>query len=249
MQSHVCVLAASLTPVGLPSDLVIKGVMDEAWLADANSAFDRFATQPERIRLVPEAVLRENGHVWPEGSSPLLKGKPAPGPGQKEGEGAIHRPRMGGLYTLPDGHNAPFRKMIAHPKVVQRLNMMLGPGYQEAFEPMGCCYIPGTCGGSLHAGPRGGIAGNEGPLETGLSGTALGYGLANGRAYCEGVNVQWALGDATAAEGGCFVSLRPAWPTSTGTRSCLTETVACFIRFASQAAIRPDTSTPAAAAR
>ena len=34
--------------------------------------------------------------------------------------------------------------MIAHPKVVQRLNMMLGPGYQEAFEPMGCCYIPGT---------------------------------------------------------------------------------------------------------
>ena len=114
------------------------------------------------------------------------------------------------LYTLPDGHNAPFRKMIAHPKVVQRLNMMLGPGYQEAFEPMGCCYIPGTCGGSLHAGPRGGMAGNEGPLETGLSGTALGYGLANGRAYCEGVNVQWALGDATAAEGGCFVSLRPA---------------------------------------
>ena len=134
MQFHVsaislCVLAASLTPVGLPSDLVIKGVMDDAWLADANSAFDRFATQPERIPLVPEAVLRENGHVWPEGSSPLLKGKPAPGPGQKEGEGAIHRPRMGGLYTLPDGHNAPFRRMIAHPKVVQRLNMMLGPGY------------------------------------------------------------------------------------------------------------------------
>ena len=92
------------------------------------------------------------------------------------------------------------------------------------------------------------MAGNEGPLETGLSGTALGYGLANGRAYCEGVNVQWALGDATAAEGGCFVSLRPAWPTSTGTRSCLTETVACF-RSASQVAIRPDTNTPAAAAR
>ena len=128
----LCVLAALLTPAGLPSDLVIKGVMDEAWLADANAAFDRFATQPERIRLVPEAVLRENGHVWPEGTSPLLKGKPAPGPGQKEGEGAIHRPRMGGLYTLPDGHNAPFRRMIAHPKVVQRLNMMLGPGYHEA---------------------------------------------------------------------------------------------------------------------
>ena len=60
---------------------------------------------------------------------------------------------MGGLYTLPGGHSAPFRQMIAHPTVVQRLNMMLGPGYFEAFEPMACNYIPGTCGGSLHAGP------------------------------------------------------------------------------------------------
>eukprot|EP01051_Picozoa_sp_SAG22_P035035 SAG22_NODE_16229_length_330_cov_0.883117_2_plen_35_part_01 len=31
---------------------------------------------------------------------------------------------------------------------------MLGPGYFEAFEPMACNYIAGTCGGSLHAGPR-----------------------------------------------------------------------------------------------
>ena len=31
--------------------------------------------------------------------------------------------------------------------------------------------------------------------------------MAHGRAYCEGVNVQWALGDATAAEGGCFVCI------------------------------------------
>ena len=56
--------------------------------------------------------------------------------------------------------------------------------------------LQGTCGGSLHAGPR---------LHNGLTGTATGYGMAHGRAYSEGVNVQWALGDATAAEGGCFV--------------------------------------------
>jgi hypothetical protein len=176
--------------------LVIKGVMDAAWLGAANEAFDLFATQPERIRLVPEAVLRDNGHVWPEGTSPLLKGTPAPGPAQQEGDGAIHRPRMGGLYTLPGDHKAPFRQMIANPLVVSRLNLMLGPGYFEAFEPMACNYIPGTCGGSLHAGPV---------LE--YDGVATGYGLANGRAYCEGVNVSWALGDATAAEGGCFVCI------------------------------------------
>ena len=51
------------------------------------AAFDIFATQPERVRLVPEAVLRVNGHVWPDGSSELLKGKPAPGPAQGAGEG------------------------------------------------------------------------------------------------------------------------------------------------------------------
>ena len=28
-------------------------------------------------------------------------------------------------------------------QVVKRLNMMLGPGYYEAFEPMACNYIPG----------------------------------------------------------------------------------------------------------
>jgi lysozyme family protein len=64
----------------------------------------------------------------------------------------------------------------------------------------GFCWVllglQGTCGGSLHAGPR---------LHNGLTGTATGYGMAHGRAYSEGVNVQWALGDATAAEGGCFV--------------------------------------------
>ena len=29
--------------------------------------------------------------------------------------------------TLPDGHSAPFRRMIAHPPIVQRLNMTLTP--------------------------------------------------------------------------------------------------------------------------
>ena len=131
--------------------------------------------------------------------------------------------------TLPDGHSAPFRRMIAPPPIVQRLNMTLGRGYSELFEPVACAYVPGTSGGSIHAGPRGsdkrGANRNEDDLrlDTGLSGAALGYGLTNGRgapdrlsrlcfgwwaltpmslcpAYCQGVNVQWALQDATAAE-------------------------------------------------
>ena len=76
---------------------IVKGVMDAEWLADANRAMDRFATA-ERIRLVPEVALRENGHVWPEEiDSNRLRNKAAPGPRQLPGEGAIHRPRLGGL--------------------------------------------------------------------------------------------------------------------------------------------------------
>ena len=48
---------------------------------------------PENIRLVPEACLRDNGHVWPEGTSAKLRNAPAPGPAQAPGEGAVHRPR------------------------------------------------------------------------------------------------------------------------------------------------------------
>ena len=57
-------------------------------------------------------------------------------------------------YTLPPPHCKPFRRMIAHPPVVARLNFLLGYGYNESFEPMACLYPPGTCGGSLHAAPR-----------------------------------------------------------------------------------------------
>ena len=93
------------------------------------------------------------------------------------------------------------------------MSMTLGPGYNEIFEPMACNYIPGTCGGSIHAGPRGSDArgtsrNEEDPrLDTNLSGAALGYGLSNGRAYCQGANVTWHLQDATAAEGGCSVMI------------------------------------------
>ena len=134
--------------------VLLKSVMDEGWLHDANTAFDAHGYDPENIRLVPEACLRDNGHVWPTGTSEKLQGVPAPGPGQAAGEGAVHRPRFGGLYTLPDPHCKPFRRMIAHPPVVQTLNWLLGFGFNESFEPMACIYPPGTCGGSMHAAPR-----------------------------------------------------------------------------------------------
>ena len=80
-----------------------------------------------------------------------------------------------GLYLLPSPHCEPFRKMIAHPAIVQRLNWMLGPGFREVWEPMCCIYPKGTTGGSLHG--------------------QMGNSVISGRPYLDGVNVAWALND------------------------------------------------------
>lgn len=62
-------------------------------------------------------ISDESEAVWAEGSSDKLMGKP--------------RPRLGGLYELPAPDCDPFRRMMAHPPVVKRLEWMLGQGYHE----------------------------------------------------------------------------------------------------------------------
>ena len=152
--------------------LVLRGVMDAAWLAAANRALDAALEMqeslppghPTRIEDVPEQAYRENDYQWPEETSDRLYG-------------TIHRPRIGGLYQLPHPHCEPFRRMIAHPAVVRRLNWMLGYGYREADDAMCCSYPKGTSGGSLHGqNPRS-------------------FTLHHGRHLCEQVNVAWALHD------------------------------------------------------
>ena len=152
--------------------LVLRGVMDEEWLAAANRAI-AFALEmqdelpeghPSRVEDVPEQALRENDWIWPEDTSPRLAGE-------------INRPRLGGLYQLPMPHCEPFRRMIGHPAVVRRLNWMLGYGFRESTEPMCCVYPKGTTGGSLHGQNPGG------------------YTVYNGRQLVEQTNVAWALQD------------------------------------------------------
>ena len=154
--------------------LVLRGIMDEDWLATANRAID--ATHeaqptlpkghPSAIEEVPEQALRENDWKWPEDTSPRLRGD-------------IHRPRIGGLYELPKPHCDPFRRMIGHPAIVQRLNWMLGYGFRESTEPMCCVYPKGTTGGSLHGQ------------------AVCAFAAHNGRQLLDQVNVAWALHDET----------------------------------------------------
>lgn len=77
-------------------------------------------------------ISDDSGVVWAAGTSDRLLGKP--------------RPRLGGLYELPHPDCDPFRAMMAHPSVVQRLSWMLGHGYHETQEPIANIWPPGTGG-------------------------------------------------------------------------------------------------------
>ncbi len=91
--------------------IVLKGVMDQPWLDAAHVAIDAaVALQPDlpdghpsKFEDVPEAILRENNWQWPKDTSARILG-------------THNRPRIGGLYHLPDPHNQPFRRMIASPR-------------------------------------------------------------------------------------------------------------------------------------
>jgi len=141
--------------------LVVRGVMDEQWLAEANEAVDKFQ---DRIVVGDELA---GGSVSQAGTG---------------------RPLLSGLLDLPDPYNAPFRRMIAHPSVVQRLNWMGGSGYRTGGATVFCA-VEGTSGHALHDG-------NE-PMSP-----SRGYFYKNGRSYAETVTITWQLRDVQPGLGG-----------------------------------------------
>ena len=92
--------------------------MDEQWLAEANETVDKFQ---DRI-VVGEELAR--GSISQAGTG---------------------RPLLSGLLDLPAPYNAPFRRMIAHPAVVHRLNWMGGSGYRTSGATVFCA-VHGTSG-------------------------------------------------------------------------------------------------------
>ena len=141
--------------------MVVPGVMDEQWLAEANEAVDKF-----QDRIVVGSELA-GGSVSQAGTG---------------------RPLLSGLLDLPAPYNAPFRRMIAHPAVVHRLNWMGGSGYRTGGATVFCA-VQGTSGHSLHDG-------NE-PMSP-----SRGYYFKNGRSYCETVTITWQLRDVEPGLGG-----------------------------------------------
>ena len=162
--------------------LVVRGLMDAQWLAEANEAVDKF-----QDRVVVGAELA-GGSVSQAGTG---------------------RPLLSGLLDLPAPYSTPFRRMIAHPAVVHRLNWMGGSGYRTSGATVFCA-VHGTSGHALHDG-------NE-PMSP-----SRGYYFKNGRSYAETVTITWQLRDVEPGLGGfaCVPgSHKTQYPMPRGIRTC-----------------------------
>lgn len=103
--------------------LVVRGVMDDEWLATANEAMDAYE---DRIEL---------GDANTAGKSESLAG--------------TARPELRGLFEMPGKYGEAFRRMIAHPPIEHRINWMGGSGARLGGA-MAICSVDGTAGHSLH---------------------------------------------------------------------------------------------------
>ena len=167
--------------------LVLQGVMDEEWLAAANEAIDK---NPDRIS---------------HGGSAAGDSTPLAGTG-------VGRSSMGDPWGLPAPYGEPFQRMIADPALVQRLNWIMGSGF-ECMMCNGFLSGKGSSGHSLHSPATPAKVTNH-------------YRQQNGRVYAEYLNVAWQLRDVTPADGG-FVcvpgSHKTAYPMPDGIHTCENE--------------------------
>ena len=145
--------------------LLVKGLMDADWIAAANAAIEANAD-----RAVTVAGGMQNSN--------RLRG--------------THTTRMPAAWNLPQPYCEPFRRMIAHPAIIERLNWMMGSGY-DATNCQVICNGRGAAGLRMHAGGTTERVENH-------------YMFRNGRCYTEYINVAWQLRDVTAAHGGfCYI--------------------------------------------
>lgn len=110
--------------------LLVRNVMDEAWLAAANEAIDACAD-----------LIVKGGDIS-HGTKRLAGTAPS---------------SLSGLFELPSPHAEPFRQMIANPALVERLNWMSGSGF-VVDAARAIIYEKGTAGHGVHSGPYPGSA-------------------------------------------------------------------------------------------
>ncbi|MDA1190311.1 MAG: phytanoyl-CoA dioxygenase family protein [Candidatus Poribacteria bacterium] len=149
----------------LQGHLVVRNVLSTDEIAEVNEALD-YAKQN----------VREGRGAGARGSEALA------------GTGARW---YGGenLLNLQQPYCHPFRRLLAHPQIVSRLNVMCGKGFRLDHGPQFNNAVKGTEGLTLHG------AGEP-------HGEHVAYTHQNGRMYVAGVTVTWNLTDCPGGKGG-----------------------------------------------
>ena len=118
--------------------LVVEGVMDDAWCATANAGLE-YCMAPERADVWSRTQHEPSLVAEEQGTGPAVAEALRGTPGEP-------------FYALPEPYGSCFRRLIANPPVVQRLNWMAGAGVYESDVPRALCWTEGMSGQVLHAG-------------------------------------------------------------------------------------------------
>ena len=165
--------------------VVVKNVLNPDQIAAANEAID---LHRDRIRIADDNLGARDSHA--------LRG--------------TGRPTMHDLLQLEGPYCEPFRRMLVHPAVVLRLNVMCGTGFRLDHGPLLISGVKGTEGLTMH--------GSGEPHRPHVA-----YNHQNGQSYCGGVTVSWQLTDVNPGDGG-FVcvpgSHKTGYSMPSGVRTC-----------------------------
>jgi len=157
--------------------LIVRGVFSPDEVAAANAAIDRHeADACERV----EAALRNT-----QAGTALA------------GDGHTGRRDLGGMLGWSGGDAAPFRSLLAHPRLAPYLNELLGPGYRLDHQPLCILSRAGCDGFALHGGTVDATSGRYNP--------ELAYHFAQGRSYVTLLAASLQLSDHNAGDGGFLV--------------------------------------------
>lgn len=165
--------------------LIARQVLSSGELAAANEAINRYQ---ERMQVGDDNLGARDSHS--------LRG--------------TGRPTMHGLLQLERPYCEPFRQMLVHPAVVQRLNVMCGTGFRLDHGPLLISGVKGTEGLTMHGAGE--------PHRAHVA-----YHHQNGETYCGGVTVSWQLADVNPGDGGftCVPgSHKSGFPMPPGVRTC-----------------------------
>ena len=169
--------------------LIVRNVLTPEEIQETNEALDY---------VIRSGFVRQGEDNAPARDSTFLRGT-----GARWAHGA-------NLLNLEKPYCDPVRKLLTHPQVVSRLNVMCGKGFRLDHGPQFNNAVKGAAGLTLH-----GAGHPHRPY--------VAYHHQSGKPYCAGVTVTWNLTDCPEGGGGFACapgSHKSKYPMPKGVRNC-----------------------------